>query len=64
MRSSGGVDQQVVHQLAGADQQMGHPGPRQPGLGDGIAAAPADGLLDLRQFTVDVADHRFCGLAW
>ena len=63
MRPLGRIDQQVVQQLCAADQQVGHPVARQLRFGDEIAAALPDGLLDLRQLPVDVADHRLGALA-
>ena len=62
-RPPGRVDQQVDEQLVAADQQVGHPGARQPGLRHAIAPAVANGLLDLGQLPADVAHHRLGALA-
>ena len=62
-RPPGRVDQQVVEQLVAADQQVGHPGTRQPGLRHAIAPAVINGLLDFGQLPTDVAHHRLGALA-
>ena len=62
-RPLGRVDQQVVEQLDAADQQVGHPGARQPGLRHAITPATADGLLNFGQLPADVAHHRLGALA-
>ena len=52
-----------MEQLVAADQQVGHPGARQPGLRHAIAPAMANGLLDFGQLSADVAHHRLGALA-
>jgi hypothetical protein len=52
-----------VEQLVDADQHVGHPGARQPGLRHAIAPAVINGLLDFGQLPADVAHHRLGALA-
>ena len=52
-----------MEQLVAADQQVDHPGARQPGLRHVIAPAVINGLLDFGQLSADVAHHRLGALA-
>ena len=59
----GRVAQQVVEQLLAADQQVGHPGARQPRLRHAITPATANGLLDFGKLPADIAHHHLGALA-
>jgi hypothetical protein len=50
LRPLGRVDQQVVESFLAADQRVGQPGARQPGLRHAISFAAPKGLLNLGQF--------------